>query len=72
MQIDRDVPLPQAARCEYPFAEMHSGDSFAVPADRANTVRTAISRYCKEHQERFTTRIVMEQDQLMIRVWRIL
>jgi hypothetical protein len=66
--IEKDVPLPASAKwSKYPFAEMEIGDSFVVPRERHEQLRSASSWAGRRHGRKFTIRIVGEQ----VRCWRI-
>ena len=65
MQIEHGIPIPNGPL--YPFDDMEVGDSFALPVDQANNVRTAVTRYKKESPDwGYTTRIMDN----VIRLWR--
>lgn len=69
--IVRDVPLPAKrndAMRRYPFAEMQPGDSFTIPVDRRQSVRSAASQFQQVHQGwQFVTRLEGER----VRIWRV-
>lgn len=65
--IEKDVPLAPHGNCRYPFGQLEVGDSFALPIDIANKVRTAAFSYGKAHGMKFAVRKQGDH----ARVWRI-
>jgi len=66
--LEKDMPIPPAngANARYPFGDMVVGDSFALPKQQANSVRSAASQFGKRNDMRFAVRVQGEQ----VRVWR--
>lgn len=81
-EIEKDIPVPSRMRSsevKYPFATMAVGDSFAVdlPADKKDVRRqhyrfiAAIrARRKVSPRERYTTRVVLENEKRRLRIWR--
>jgi hypothetical protein len=79
--IDKNLPMPNATRAsgwsKFPFKTMEVGDSFIYPtrADRgvryAQTNAVNAARRCGDPSRKFATRIVVEDGQEVVRVWRI-
>ena len=68
-EIERGVPMPKL-RNKYPFEHMDVGDSFLVPADMKDEIKTissAASYAGKQLKFKFVTKTVDEG----VRVWRV-
>lgn len=74
IEIENGVPVPEKYVHSgpgrpriYPFSTMQVGDSFALPADRANVVRFSASQWKRRHPGwDYTSRV----DGGVIRIWR--
>lgn len=64
MKIDSSIPIPD--RVSYPFALMRKGDSVAEETERTASIKSAASRYKREHPG-WDYRTKIEGDQ--IRLW---
>ena len=65
LRIDKGIPLPK----RYPFEHMEVGDSFAVPPGVSRTtVAIAAMRYGRDHDMKFTVRMMTDRS---LRWWRI-
>lgn len=71
-EIEKGVPIPPSqqglGRQRYPFNRMAVGDSFTVPSDDSNRVRSAASAYAKQHRIGLTCR---RESDGRVRVWRV-
>jgi hypothetical protein len=63
-----DVPVPPPTAQRYPFSRMMAGQSFTCPADKLNSVKSALVKFRKGHPERQFTHRREGEDR--IRVWR--
>lgn len=54
-------------RSVYPWTEMKVGDSFDVPLQKAESVRSAASARGRDYGEKYITRTVDD----IVRVWRV-
>lgn len=69
IKIEKGIPFHKdPASANYPFGDMESGDSFAIPGIEAQTVRLAITYQHKKTKRRFKTRT---QPDGTLRVWRV-
>ena len=78
MQIDKNIPIPTRRRnaSDYPFKNMVVGDSVFYPGAFKNVHDCKAYEYAKTMQRRneafrFTARILTENDQRGVRIWRI-
>ena len=83
IRIDTDIPIPDDARkpsnTRYPFAEMKIGHSFALDVpdgDDGKTFRLRVAgaagAYAGRHAGyHFVTKLLMEDDKPVVRVWRV-
>lgn len=63
--IDKGIPMPK----RYPFDQMEVGDSFAVPPGVSRTtVAIAAMRYGRDHDMKFTIRMMPDRS---YRCWRV-
>jgi hypothetical protein len=78
--IEKNVPLPKSNRgrgnTRYPFGRMDIGDSFFIAAPENATatqqrISSAATHFAARHACRFTTREVMEDGVIGVRIWRI-
>jgi hypothetical protein len=74
--IENNIPIPPKGRGRkriYPFEKMSIGDSFYVPAKKANAVRYCAHFYRSRNKDfHFTTRSEKGADGgYGVRVWRI-
>jgi len=73
LKLEKDVPVPspRVRKGKYPFADMVLGESFSVPIEQHNAVRTSAYGYGKRHGVQFTTRKRIENGKEVARVGRI-
>lgn len=65
ISIEKGIPLPK----RYPFDQMEVGDSFAVPPGVSRTtVAIAAMRYGRDHDMKFTIRMMPDRS---YRCWRV-
>jgi len=83
-EIRDGIPLPPASnggpRRKYPLSQMKPGQSFDVPLNSdastkdIESIRGCISNSAtyrkKHHGEKFVTRIIRQDGDVLIRVWR--
>ena len=76
IEIEKNVPIPSAFAGphsrKYNFPEMEIGDSFAVKKADSNKLRSSVGSYQKINPEfKYTTRLVLENGNEFLRIWRI-
>ncbi len=80
IKIEKNIPFPpskRAARSKWPFEKMEINDSFAVPTNgklkavRARVGSAITSRRKACPKENYATRMMLDGDQIVIRVWRL-
>lgn len=82
IEIEKDIPIPprNQDKSKYPLDEMVKGDSFAVPAPTdkllLGRLRSNISNACGRSRDRnndgraYATRVLLEDGEHVLRVWR--
>jgi hypothetical protein len=73
MLIEKNVPVPSSTAqrgrpAVYPFKQMHVGDSFVVPKDRATALRCRVGKAAQQYGIKLVTR---KQPDGSLRCWRI-
>jgi hypothetical protein len=64
-----DVPIP-APPSMYPFADMNVGDSFTIPADRLNTMKSSLSRWRRLGKGNRRRTFIWRAEGDRLRIWR--
>ena len=66
IKIDKEIPIP-GPRYKYPFSEMDVGDSIAISAADANSMRSS----AKYHSEKTGKKFISRTDGDKVRLWRV-
>ena len=71
IQVTSDIPVPapRATHQSYPWTTMEVGDSFAVSAERAHSVRVNASAWVRNNKS--TMRFTVRRHGDAYRCWRI-
>lgn len=73
--IEKGIPMPTYGCDKYKFGEMEVGDSFPAEYSPANInrIRSASFHFGTRmgRNRKFSTKIVIEKDEKLIRIWRI-
>lgn len=80
IQIDKGIPLPSPMygqnRAVSPFGRMEVGDSFVYPPSPSglrmtrNRAASSAFQYGKRNNKTFTQRLVVEDGEQVVRIWR--
>ena len=67
LELERDVPIPESNRVNWPHKDMQVGESFLCTNKTLAAVCNVNVRYAKKHNMKYTAK-QMEDG---VRVWRI-
>ena len=75
VEIQPNVPIPKASWSGefkvYPFVKMNVGDSFELPVEKKDSLRSSANLYVKRYGVKFKTRVIVKGKTSIIRIWRI-